>query len=176
MPRADLCCEEPRTSVQGLGASRVHLRRWKPVHQRPRRNAKTEHKGGPTSGRAMRDGASTTAQKRTAPESLILGVLDRTSDAPKVHDLKRRKEVLVVSGGALDTEGAEEDVQKLFRYSEDATVQVYKWITEAPYAAFEGVATACKEDSPEDGDLPQWTTKDNQQVLEPSVERHRSTK
>ena len=31
------------------------------------------------------------------------------------EDLKRRKEALVVSGGVLDTEGLEEDVQELFR-------------------------------------------------------------
>ena len=52
---------------------------------------------------------------------------------------KSRKEALVVSGGALDTEGLEEDVQTLFRYEEDGTVGVHKWITEVPYDAFTGV-------------------------------------
>ena len=42
------------------------------------------------------------------------------------QDLNRRNEALVVSGGALDTEGLEEDVETLFRYKKDETVEVHK--------------------------------------------------
>ena len=42
-------------------------------------------------------------------------------------DLRRREEALVFSGGALDTEGLEENVQKLFRYRDDGSVVVHSW-------------------------------------------------
>ena len=39
----------------------------------------------------------------------------------------------------------EETVQKLFRYMEDGTLEVRKWITEVPYDAFNTMAEVCKE-------------------------------
>ena len=41
-----------------------------------------------------------------------------------IRELKKRKEALVRSGGELDTEGLDEDVQELFRYNDDRTVEV----------------------------------------------------
>ena len=53
-------------------------------------------------------------------------------------DLKRRKEALVVSGGALHMEDLEDDVQKLFRFKDDGTVAVHRWITNVGYDACKG--------------------------------------
>ena len=99
-------------------------------------------------------------QKRSAPEAPIRDCWIEQVTRRKYVDgteelknyLKRRKEALVVPGGALDTERFE-DVQKLLRYKEDGTVQVHKWITEVPYDAFKGLAKACKEDRLEEKDL-----------------------
>ena len=52
------------------------------------------------------------------------------------HDLKKRNEALVFSGGTLDTEGLEVDVQNLLRHTECGTVEVRQWITEVSYDAF----------------------------------------
>ena len=61
---------------------------------------------------------------------------------------------MVVAGGALDTEGLEENVQELLRYKEDGTVEVHKWVTEIPYDAFKGMAKGCKEHILEEEGLP----------------------
>ena len=61
-------------------------------------------------------------------------LLDRTSDAPKVHeatktlngDLKRMEEALVVSEETMDWESLEEDVHHLLRYKEDGTLEVHQ--------------------------------------------------
>ena len=48
------------------------------------------------------------------------------------NELQEVVEASVVSGGALGTEGLEEDCQNLFRHREDGTVDVRKWITQVP--------------------------------------------
>ena len=41
----------------------------------------------------------------------------------RARELKERKDALVLSGGELDTEGLDEDVQEPFRYEDDGTVE-----------------------------------------------------
>ena len=42
----------------------------------------------------------------------------------------------MVSGEALDSEDLEEDEQNLFRYRDDGTTAVHKWITDVLYDVF----------------------------------------
>ena len=58
--------------------------------------------------------------------------------------VERRKETLVDSGGALDADGLEEDVQELFIYGGDGTAVVRKWITDVRFNAFKGMAQVCR--------------------------------
>ena len=76
-----------------------------------------------------------------------------------MYELERRRRALVASGGALDTEGLEEGVQNLFRYKEEGTVEVHKWITELPYDALQDMTKVCKENQLEEEELLQWTKK-----------------
>ena len=73
------------------------------------------------------------------------------------NDLKTMKKILMNSGGALETEDLEEDVQKWVRYMEDEIDEVRKWITKVPYDVCKGLTKACQEDRLEEGDLTQWT-------------------
>ena len=113
----------------------------------------------------MKNGAGAAGQKRGLEIQPPFGdcwidqvMLRKYIEATKElqGDLKSRKEALVVSGGALDTERLEEDVQELFRYKDDGTV-VHKWITDVQCDAFHGMAKVCGEDGLEDANMPQWT-------------------
>ena len=89
----------------------------------------------------------------------------RDGDAQKVlgttqilkRGLKKRKVALVLSGGELDTEGLSEDVKELFRYKDDGTVEVRKWMSDVRWNYFHGVANVCKDVELEKEDMPAWT-------------------
>ena len=70
-----------------------------------------------------------------------------------------KKKPLVVSAGASDRKGLQEDVQKLFRCKDDGKIVVLSWITDVPYDPLKGTAKVCREDGFEDEDIPQWTKK-----------------
>ena len=94
-----------------------------------------------------------------------LEILDRTVNAAEVHRghrrverrFKTKKEKPAVSGGALDTEGLEENVQELYRYKDHGTAVVLQ-ITDVRYSAFKGMAKVCRDVGLEDEDIPQRTT------------------
>ena len=56
---------------------------------------------------------------------------------------KKRKETLVLSGAEVDTEGLSEDGMELFRYKDDGTVEVHRWISDAQWNCFHGLAKRC---------------------------------
>ena len=94
-------------------------------------NCWAEHNGGSCSFRSSGAEQVQRRKRRGVQSPPFRGLLDRTSDAPKVqkghkNQKERRKEALLVSGGALDTEGLAEDVQNVFRYKEGGTVEVAK--------------------------------------------------
>ena len=72
------------------------------------------------------------------------------------EDLRKRKEALVVSGGALDTEGLEEDVREKFRCKDDGTKVVHRLIPDVRYNAFKGMAKVCRYGGLEAEDVAQW--------------------
>ena len=47
------------------------------------------------------------------------------------------------AGGVLDTGGLDEEVQEPFRYKDDGTVEVHRWINDVHLNAFRGMAIVC---------------------------------
>ena len=48
--------------------------------------------------------------------------------------------------GSVNVQGLEDDVEALLHHREDGIVEVSKWVTEALYGAFRGLAESCKEE------------------------------
>ena len=97
------------------------------------------------------------------------------------EQLERRNEVLVVSGGALDTGGSHKNVQELFRVKKDDGTVVQRWITDVRYNACKGMANVCRDGGfLAERRLPQWTRKvtcgTKDQVLEDVEARNVDTK
>ena len=65
----------------------------------------------------------------------------------------------MLSGGVLDTGGLDGDVQELFRYNDDGTVEVHRWINDVRWNACPGLATVCRDGELEKEDMPSWTRK-----------------
>ena len=61
------------------------------------------------------------------------------------RELKKRQEALVLTGGVLDTEGLDDDLQELFRYKDDGTGEVHRWINDVQSNFFRGPAKECKD-------------------------------
>ena len=59
----------------------------------------------------------------------------------------------------MDTEGLDEDVQELFRYKDDGTVEVHGWISDVLWNFFSGQAQVCKDGELENEDMSVWTRK-----------------
>ena len=73
--------------------------------------------------------------------------------------------------GELDTEDLDEDVQELFfRYKDDGTIEVHRWISDIQWNFCRCPAKVCKHGELEKEDMPVWTRKAIgriwQQVLE----------
>ena len=47
----------------------------------------------------------------------------------------------MLSGGVLDTDGLDADVQGLFRCKDGGTVEVHRWINDVQWNAFRGIAS-----------------------------------
>ena len=60
------------------------------------------------------------------------------------RELEKRKHALVVSGAVLDTEGLDEAAQELFRYRDDGTVEVRRWIPDVQRNPFRGAVKVCR--------------------------------
>ena len=62
--------------------------------------------------------------------------------------------MFVVSGGVLDTEGLEDDVQVFPRQKDDGTVVFHTWITHVRFDAF--MSKVCRDVELKDEDMPHW--------------------
>ena len=74
-------------------------------------------------------------------------------------ELEKRKEALVLSEVFFDTEGFDEDAQELFRYGDDETVEVHRWVNDVQWNAFRGPAKVGGDGELENEDMPAWTRK-----------------
>ena len=73
------------------------------------------------------------------------------------RELKKRKDALVRSGGVWTQKAFDEDVQELFRYKDDGTVEVHRCINDVQWNAFRGLATVCRDGELGKEDVPAWT-------------------
>ena len=71
----------------------------------------------------------------------------------------RRKHPEVTKEGVLDTEGLDEDVQELFRYKDDGTVEVRRWINNVQWNALRALPRVCRDGEFEKEDMSSWTRK-----------------
>ena len=62
----------------------------------------------------------------------------------------------MLSGGELDTEGSDEDVHEHFRYKDDGTVWVHRWINAFQWNSFRGPAKVCNYGELENEDMRGW--------------------
>ena len=91
--------------------------------------------------------------------------VEATSKQPKNKgSIERKEEAILGSGGTINLVGLAEDVEALLRYREDGTVEVHKWVADAPQHAFLGLAQICQEGRLEREDLPGWPRKATAEV------------